>query len=146
MQLVHKEKLYNASMKVNEFAKNAHAMTMAVMTAAMLTMQPMYAEDIFDKVGSFANSLYLRFTAISTVLGVVCVTIALVIRMLAKKQKPVDEANEWIKRIVISYVAINCMGLFINFIQPYISGAGWTYDGNTGGTSGGAEATTTVTT
>lgn len=133
MKFVLNEKLYNSAAKFNEFAKSAFAPAMAALSLSMLTAQPLYAEDVFDRVGSFANSLYLRFVAISTVLAVVCLTIALVIRMFGKKQKAVDEANEWIKRIVISYVAINCMGLIINFIQPYIANAGWTYDGNTGG-------------
>lgn len=140
MKLIkNKEKLYNAVKKCNDFAKMSYVSATSVFAMAMLMTQPLYAEDVFDRVGSFANSLYLRFTAISTVLAVVCLVIALLVRMLAKKQKPVDEANEWIKRIVTSYVGINCMGLIINFIQPYIANAGWTYDGNTGGTSGGAQ-------
>ena len=140
MELIQKKKkLYNAAKKCYDFAKISYAPTTAIFSMAMLMTQPLYAEDVFDRVGSFANSLYLRFTAISTVLAVVCLVIALLVRMLAKKQKPVDEANEWIKRIVTSYVGINCMGLFINFIQPHIANAGWTYNGNTGGTSGGAQ-------
>ncbi len=142
MQLVQKQKLYNASMKFNEFARKGYTMGIGMLTTALLTSQPVYAEDIFDRVGAFANSLYTRILAVFTVICVALVSVALVIRAVSKKQKAVDEANEWIKRIVTSYVCVHCIGLFINFIQPYIANAGWTYDGNTGGTSGGAEATT----
>lgn len=134
-QLIQKEKLCNAAIKVNEFAKKTYTMGASAVMMLMLTAQPLMAEDIFDKAGSFANSLYLRFTAISTVFAVTAATLALVIRMLSKNQKAVDESGQWLKRIVICYAAINCMGLIVNFIQPYVANAGWTYDGNTGGTS-----------
>lgn len=134
-QLIQKEKLCNAAIKVNEFAKKTYTMGASAVMMLMLTAQPLMAEDIFDKAGSFANSLYLRFTAISTVFAVTAATLALIIRMLSKNQKAVDEAGQWLKRIVICYAAINCMGLIVNFIQPYVANAGWTYDGNTGGTA-----------
>lgn len=134
-QLIQKEKLCNAAIKVNEFAKKTYTMGASAVMMLMLTAQPLMAEDIFDKAGAFANSLYLRFTAISTVFAVTAATLALIIRMLSKNQKAVDESGQWLKRIVICYALINCMGLIVNFIQPYVAGAGWTYDGDTGGTS-----------
>lgn len=134
-QLIQKDKLCKAAVKVNEFAKKTYSMGASAVMMLMLTAQPLMAEDIFDRAGTFANSLYLRFTAISTVFAVTAATLALLIRMLSKQQKAVDEAGQWLKRIVICYVGINTMGLLVNFIQPVIQGAGWTYDGNTGGTA-----------
>lgn len=127
MKLIAKKRLYNSAMKVNEFAKSAFVPITTVISMVLLTAQPLYAEDIFDRVGSFANSLYLRIVAISTVLAVVCAAIALLIRQLSKNQKPVDAANEWLKRIAISYVLINSLGLVVNFVKPFIANAGWTY-------------------
>lgn len=134
-QLIQKDKLSNAAIKVNEFAKKTYSMGASAVMMLMLTAQPLMAEDIFDRAGTFANSLYLRFTAISTVFAVTAATLALLIRMLSKQQKAVDEAGQWLKRIFFCYVGINTMGLIVNFIQPVIQGAGWTYNGNTGGTA-----------
>lgn len=145
-QLIQKEKLCNAAIKVNEFAKKTYTMGASAVMMLMLTAQPLMAEDtidIFDKAGAFANSLYLRFTAISTVFAVTAATLALIIRMLSKNQKAVDESGQWLKRIVICYALINCMGLIVNFIQPYLVDAGWSYDGDTGGTAPPSSSTTT---
>lgn len=135
MQLIQKDKLCKAAVGVNEFAKKTYSMGASVIMMIILSAQPLMAEDIFDRAGTFANSLYLRFTAISTVFAVTAATLALLIRMMSKQQKAVDEAGQWLKRIVLCYVLINTMGLLVNFIQPVIQGAGWTYDGNTGGTA-----------
>lgn len=127
MKLITKKRLYNSVMKVNELAKPAFVPITTAISMGLLTAQPLYAEDIFDRVGKFANSVYLRIVAISTVIAVVCAAIALLVRQYSKHQKAVDEANEWLKRIATSYVLINCLGLIVNFIKPYITNGNWTY-------------------
>lgn len=150
MQLVQKQKLYNASLKVNGFAKQAFSMGSQMFVMGLITCQTLFAEetgaasgdDIFERVGFMANEVYTKVLAVFTVICVALVSIALLIRAVSKKQKAVDEANDWIKRIVESYVIVHCLGVIITFIAPLVEGAGWTYDGKSGGTSGGAEATT----
>lgn len=127
MKLIAKKRLYNSAMKVNELAKSAFVPITTAISMALLTAQPLYAEDIFDRAGSFANSLYLRIVALSTVLAVVCAAIALLIRQWSKNQKPVDAANEWLKRIASSYVLLNSLGLIVNFIKPFIVNGNWIY-------------------
>lgn len=127
MEFIAKKRLYNFAMKFNKLAKSAFVPITTAISMVLLTAQPLYAEDIFDRVGSFANSLYGRILTISTVLAVVCTAIALLCRQFGRKQKVVDEANEWLKRIAISYVILHCLGLIVNFIQPLIANGDWTY-------------------
>ena len=52
--------------------------------------------------------------------------VALVIRMVSRNQKAVDEATAWLKRIVITWIILNSLGLIVAYLQPLIAGGAYT--------------------
>ena len=53
-------------------------------------------------------------------------SIALIIRMVSRNQRAVDEATGWLKRIVITWIVLNSLGFIVAYLQPLISGGQYT--------------------
>ena len=83
----------------------------------MTLMSPVFAEDIFDKAKTMLDSVYGKIHAMTTVVAVLCATIALLIRMFSRNQRAIESANDWLKRIVISWLAINSLTFIINLLS-----------------------------
>lgn len=67
-------------------------------------------------------------TAYWSLVGVVAVTvaaIALLVRMISRNQRAVDEATSWLKRIVITWIVLNSLGFIVAYLQPLISGGNY---------------------
>lgn len=52
--------------------------------------------------------------------------VALIVRMVSRNQRAVDEATAWLKRIVITWILLNSLGLIIAYLQPLIAGGNYT--------------------
>lgn len=48
--------------------------------------------------------------------------IALVVRMISRNQRAVDEATSWLKRIVITWLILSTLGFIIAYLQGFIQG------------------------
>jgi hypothetical protein len=46
--------------------------------------------------------------------------------MVSRNQRAVDEATAWLKRIVITWIILNSLGLIVAYIQPLITGGNFT--------------------
>ena len=99
----------------------------AVGIALLVSIQPVFAaNDIWTKFSEVMKDVYTQLLGISTIVAVVAAAIALIIRMVSRNQRAVDEASSWLKRIVITWIILNTLGFIIAYIQPWIQGGQYT--------------------
>jgi len=103
-----------------------------ITTAAMalfLSMHTVFAAPSGNIWTTFTNvmkDIYTQLLGISTIVAVVAAALALIIRMVSRNQRAVDEATSWLKRIVVTWIILNTLGFFIAYIQPWIAGGQYT--------------------
>lgn len=107
--------------------------TAGILYMTMLTAQPVFAEDvatggenIWSRFSTIMQDVYGELVAISTIVAVTVASIALIIRMVSRNQRTVDEATGWLKRIVITWIVLNSLGFIVAYLQPLISGGQYT--------------------
>lgn len=72
------------------------------------------------------QDIYGQLVAISTIVAVTVAAIALIVRMVSRNQRAVDEATSWLKRIVITWIVLNTLGFIVAYLQPLIAGGQYT--------------------
>ena len=95
-------------------------------SVALLTMQPVMADTIWDRFSTILRDVYTQVVAISTIVAVTVAAIALLVRMVSRNQRAVDEATNWLKRIVITWIILNSLGFIVAYLQPLIAGGSYT--------------------
>lgn len=95
--------------------------------ALAMASSPMFAassglSNIFKKVSESLKDVYKNIIGISSVIAVVFISICLVIRMVSKNQRSVEEATAWIKRIVITWLILNLLTFFLTYGQDLVQG------------------------
>lgn len=102
-----------------------------IVAAMLIVIQPTFAaeaqETIWDRFSTIMRDFYGQIVAISTIVAVTMAAVALIVRLVSRNQKAVDEATAWLKRIVITWIILNSLGFIVAYIQPLIAG------GNFGG-------------
>ena len=98
--------------------------------AAMLTLQPVFAtgtntSTIWNRFSTILKDVYGQVVAISTIVAVTVAAIALLIRMISRNQRAVDEATNWLKRIVVTWIILNSLGFVVAYLQPLIQGGNY---------------------
>lgn len=93
----------------------------AIIAAAILSLQPVYA-NIWDTFSSMMQDVYGKLLGISTIVAVTAATVALLVRMISRNQRAVDEATTWLKRVTVTWLILNTLGFIIAYLQPLISG------------------------
>ena len=88
----------------------------------VVTAQPVLADDMWTKFSSIMKDVYGKLVGISTIIAVTAAAVALLVRMISRNQRAVDEATSWIKRIVVTWVILNTLGFIIAYIQPWVAG------------------------
>ncbi len=98
-----------------------------IIASMMLTVAPVFAADtIWTRFSTILQDIYGEIVAISTIVAVTVGAIALLIRMISRNQRAVDEASSWIKRIVITWIILNSLGFIVAYLQPLIVGGSYT--------------------
>ena len=72
------------------------------------------------------QDIYGQLVAISTSVAVTVAAIALLVRMISRNQRAVDEATSWLKRIVVTWIVLNTLGFIVAYLQPLIAGGQYT--------------------
>ena len=99
----------------------------AVLAALLLSLQPVFASNtIWTQFSNAMRDIYSQLLGISTIVGVTAASVALIIRMVSRNQRAVDEATGWLKRIVVTWIILNSLGFIIAYIQPWLQGGQWT--------------------
>ncbi|MBE5754850.1 MAG: hypothetical protein J6A63_01020 [Clostridia bacterium] len=95
--------------------------------AILVCMQTTFAatETMWDRFETVMNDFYYKLLGISTIIAVAMAAVALVVRMVSRNQKAVDEASAWLKRILITWVILNSLGLIVAYVQPLIAGGNY---------------------
>ena len=89
--------------------------------------QPVLAADtIWTKFSDVMKDIYGKLLGISTIIAVTAATIALLVRMISRNQRAVDEASTWLKRITITWIILNTLGFIIAYLQPWFAGGQYT--------------------
>ena len=100
----------------------------AVVMALIVCIQPTFAaetETIWDRFSTIMRDFYGKIVAVSTIVAVTMAAVALIIRMMSRNQKAVDEATAWLKRIVITWIILNSLGFIVAYLQPLITGGNY---------------------
>lgn len=102
----------------------------SAVSALMFSVMPVLAADknpnIWDRFSAIMRDFYGQILAISTIVAVTMAAVALVVRMVSRNQRAVDEATAWLKRIVITWIILNSLGLIVAYLQPLITGGNYT--------------------
>lgn len=93
-----------------------------IAAAVIVSIQPVMADTIFDRISTIVSDIYGQIVAISTIVAVTVASIALIIRMISRNQRAVDEATSWLKRIVVAWVVLNSLGFVVAYLQPLVAG------------------------
>ena len=100
----------------------------AVVMALIVCIQPTFAaetETIWDRFSTIMRDFYGKIVAVSTIVAVTMAAVALIVRMVSRNQKAVDEATAWLKRIVITWIILNSLGFIVAYLQPLITGGNY---------------------
>ncbi len=99
----------------------------AIVVALMIVIQPTFAasETIWDRFSAIMRDFYGQIVTISTIVAVTMAAVALIVRLVSRNQKAVDEATSWLKRIVITWIILNSLGFIVAYIQPLIAGGNY---------------------
>lgn len=98
----------------------------AMSSVLILTLQPVMAESIFDRFSKIMKDVYSQLVGISTIVAVTAAAVALLVRMISRNQRAVDEATSWLKRIIVTWIVLNTLGFAVAYLQPLISGGNYT--------------------
>ena len=90
--------------------------------ALLISVQPAFAADIWTTFSNVMKDIYGKLVGISTIVAVTASAVALLVRMISRNQRAVDEATSWIKRIIITWFVLNTLGFFVAYVQPWIAG------------------------
>lgn len=113
-----------------EFLKNTYWSAVGMAMATMLSLQPVLATatgtaTIWNRFSTILKDVYSQVVAISTIVAVTVAAIALLIRMISRNQRAVDEATNWLKRIVVTWIILNSLGFVVAYLQPLIQGGNY---------------------
>ena len=117
-----------------QYLTDAYWSAVGMASAAMLTLQPVLATGTgtgtgtatsWNRFSTILKDVYGQVVAISTIVAVTVAAIALLIRMISRNQRAVDEATNWLKRIVVTWIILNSLGFVVAYLQPLIQGGNY---------------------
>lgn len=114
-----------------QYITDAYWSAVGFASAAMLSIHPVFAtgagtSTIWNRFSTILQDIYGQVVAISTIVAVTVGAIALLIRMISRNQRAVDEATNWLKRIIVTWIILNSMGFIVAYLQPLIQGGNYT--------------------
>ncbi len=119
----------NRQLSVSSKLSTAYWSLVATMSGMILSINPTMAApavDIWSRFSTIMQDIYGEIVAISTIVAVTVAAVALVVRMVSRNQRAVDEATSWLKRIVITWIILNSLGFVVAYLQPLIEGGSYT--------------------
>lgn len=114
-----------------QYLTDAYWSAVGFASAAMLSIHPVFAtgagtSTIWNRFSTILQDIYGQVVAISTIVAVTVGAIALLVRMISRNQRAVDEATNWLKRIIVTWIILNSMGFIVAYLQPLIQGGNYT--------------------
>ena len=87
--------------------RNTYWSLVGAASATILSVQPVMAETIWDRFSTIMRDIYGQLVGISTIVAVTVAAIALLVRMVSRNQRAVDEATSWLKRVVVTWIILS---------------------------------------
>ena len=114
-----------------QYLTDAYWSAVGFASAAMLSIHPVFAtgtgtSTIWNRFSTILKDVYGQVVAISTIVAVTVAAIALLIRMVSRNNRAVEEATSWLKRIVVTWIILNSLGFVVAYLQPLIQGGNYT--------------------
>ena len=106
---------------LKERAVRGYWSIVGIVSALILSLQPVLADDIWSRFSTIMKDVYGELVGISTIVAVTA-AVALLIRMISRNQRAVDEATSWLKRIIVTWLVLNTLGFAVAYLQPLIQG------------------------
>ena len=106
--------------------RKAYWVMVGVASVLIVSVQPVMAETIWDRFSTIMQDIYGQLVGISTIVAVTMAAIALLVRMISRNQRAVDEATSWLKRVVVTWIILNTLGFIVAYLQPLIAGGQYT--------------------
>ena len=106
--------------------KTAYWSLVGMASAMLISLQPVMADTIWNRFSTIMKDVYGQLVGISTIVAVTAAAIALIVRMISRNQRAVDEATSWLKRIVVTWIVLNSLGFVVAYLQPLIAGGNYT--------------------
>ena len=96
-------------------------------SVTLLSVSPVLAatDTIWSRFSTILKDIYGEVVAISTIVAVTVGAIALLIRMISRNNRAVEEATNWLKRIVVTWIILNSLGFIVAYLQPLIQGGNY---------------------
>lgn len=107
---------------LKERAVRGYWSIVGIVSALILSLQPVLADDIWSRFSTIMKNVYGELVGISTIVAVTAAAVALLIRMISRNQRAVDEATSWLKRIIVTWLVLNTLGFAVAYLQPLIQG------------------------
>lgn len=107
---------------LKERAVRCYRSIVGVAGALIFSLQPVLADDIWSRFSTIMKDVYGELVGISTIVAVTAAAVALLIRMISRNQRAVDEATSWLKRIIVTWLVLNTLGFAVAYLQPLIQG------------------------
>ncbi len=105
--------------------QTAYWSLVGIASAMLVSLQPVMADTIWDRFSTIMKDVYGQLVGISTIVAVTMAAIALLVRMISRNQRAVDEATSWLKRIVVTWIVLNSLGFIVAYLQPLIAGGNY---------------------
>ena len=105
--------------------KTAYWSLVGMASAMLISLQPVMADTIWNRFSTIMKDVYGQLVGISTIVAVTAAAIALIVRMISRNQRAVDEATSWLKRIVVTWIVLNSLGFIVAYLQPLIAGGNY---------------------
>lgn len=106
--------------------KTAYWSLVGMVCAMLISLQPVMADTMWDRFSKIMKDVYGQLVGISTIVAVTAAAIALIVRMVSRNQRAVDEATSWLKRIVVTWIVLNSLGFIVAYLKPLIAGGNYT--------------------
>lgn len=107
---------------LKERAVRGYWSIVGIVSALILSLQPVLADDIWSRFSTIMKDVYGELVGISTIVAVTAAAVALLIRMISRNQRAVDEATSWLKKIIVTWLVLNTLGFAVAYLQPLIQG------------------------
>lgn len=104
--------------KGKRYLVNGYWTLVSTASALLISLQPIMADTIWDRFSKIMRDVYGQLAGISTIVAVTAAAVALLVRMISRNQRAVDEATSWLKRIVVTWIVLNSLGFIVAYYVP----------------------------
>lgn len=111
--------------KLKPRVTKAYWSLVGIVSGWLLTVDVAYAapdKTIFTRFSEIMQTIYGDVVGISTVIAVTAAAVALIVRMVSRNQRAVEEATNWLKNIIIAWLILNLIGFVVAYVQPMTEG------------------------